>query len=141
MVGNQLESEAGSITWYLALHVLDLASGGFVPVPFGSDPIRRVVLVGSVGVVVVPTCRLPNRTSAINSSSINRHHERYWRASASNLPAGDGGGADRQVAVFVERCRAEGTRDVPMTPPVASVTPASGRQPRPTSVVDNNDER
>jgi hypothetical protein len=138
MVGNQLESEAGSITWSLALHVLDLASGGFVPVQFGSDPIRRV-LVGSIGVVVVPTCRLPNRTSAINSSSINRQHERYWRASASNLPAGDGGGADRQVAV--ERCRTEGTRDVPMTPPVASVTPASGRQPRPTSVVDNNDER
>jgi hypothetical protein len=93
-----------------------------MPAPFGSDSIRRVV-VGSVA-VVVPTCRLPNRTSAINSLSINRRHERNWSTSASNLPAGDDGGADRQVTV--ERCRTEGWKVTTMYDDAGGINPCEG---------------
>jgi hypothetical protein len=91
-------------------------------VPFGSDSIRRV-LVGLVA-VVVPTCRLPNRTSAINSLSINSlsinsHHKRNQSASALNLPAGDDGGA-------VERCRAEGWEVTAMYDAASGINPCEG---------------
>jgi hypothetical protein len=99
----------------------------------------RIEFVSVRSVASSTACRLPKRTSAINSLSVNGNHERNWSASASNLPAGVGGGADRQVAV--ERCLTEGSGEFPTTTTTVASTPASGRQPRPTSDEDNSDER
>jgi hypothetical protein len=135
MVGNLHESEYGRITWPLASQVLDLAAGGFVPVPFGSDPMPSSRRVGRCRRPLPVDCRtvLQQSTARQSTGTTKETGEHRLRSLQQAM-------AVVLTVWWPSKVSGSGKGDVPAPPPVAS-TLASGRRPRPSSLGDNFDER
>jgi hypothetical protein len=99
MVGNQHEGETESITWYLASRILDLSSGGFVPMPSVLILYVAFPSVWSVSAFCLSIAEPYFSNQQLVNQQTPRTKLKSRRVSASNPPGGTGGGADRQVAV------------------------------------------